>query len=134
MNIQEITNELQAYQNELEKLIETDDINILVERLAKTASYHARVGYLLAEAKMLLRQKKSDEIANMVRVIAKEGHLSGKAQNALVDSIAIVENHAVDWADRLNSMCVHQIDVMRTLISKEKEEMRVQGYGDYVKK
>lgn len=60
MNIQEITNELQAYQNELQKLIETDDINILVERLAKTASYHARVGYLLADAKKQWREREYD--------------------------------------------------------------------------
>ena len=128
MTINEIQNELNGYQSELEKIMETDDINALVERIAKTAGYHARTGYLLAEAKRLLRLKKSDEISNMVRTIAKEGHLSGKAQNALVDSIAIQENYVVDWADRINSMCVHQIDVIRTLISKEKAEMQMNNF------
>ena len=128
MTINEIENELKVYQSELETIIETDDINALVERIAKTAGYYARTGYLLAEAKRLLRLKKSDEISNMVRTIAKEGHLSGKAQNALVDSIAIQENYVVDWADRINSMCVHQIDVIRTLISKEKAEMQMNNF------
>lgn len=128
MTINEIENELKGYQSELESIIETDDINSLVARIATTAGYHARTGYLLAEAKRLLRLKKSDEISNMVRTIAKEGHLSGKAQNALVDSIAIQENYVVDWADRINSMCVHQIDVIRTLISKEKAEMQMNNF------
>jgi hypothetical protein len=63
----------------------------------------------------------------MVVKIAKEGYLSGRAQNALVDSIAQEEAYFVDHLDRINSTCVHQLDLMRSIISKEKEEMRMAG-------
>lgn len=128
MDVDEIKKEALGYQQELECLIETDDINSLIDRAIKTASMHARIGYMLAESKMLLRKKKSGEISDMIIKIAKESCLSSKAQNALVDSIAIEENYVVDLCERLNSMCVHQMDLIRSIISKEKEEMKYQNY------
>jgi hypothetical protein len=126
MNIDEIKAECAAMQAELECMT-PDEVNAVVERAKRLAVYHARSGYLLAEAKMLYRTKKSSEIAETIVKIAKEGYLSGKAQNALVDSIAQEEAYLVDWLDRINSGCVHQLDLMRTIISKEKEEMRMAG-------
>lgn len=126
--IEEIRIEIEKYQAELETVIQGDDINFLIERGSLIASYHARICFLYAEAQKLARGKKGEEIANMVRTIAKEGHLSSKAQNALVDSIATEEMFVVDWLDRLNSMCVHQLDYIRTLISKIKAEMQYQNF------
>jgi hypothetical protein len=91
------------------------------------AVYHARSGYLLSKARQLYRDKKASGIADTIVKIAKEGYLSAKAQNALIDSLAQEEAHLVDWLDRINSDCVHQLDLMRTIISKEKEEMRMAG-------
>lgn len=126
--IEDIRIEIEKYQAELETMIQGDDINFLIERGSLIASYYARIGFLYAEAQKLARGKKGEEIANMVRTIAKEGHLSSKAQNALVDSIATEEMFVVDWLDRLNSMCVHQLDYIRTLISKIKAEMQMNNF------
>ncbi|MDD4686433.1 MAG: hypothetical protein PHI76_04085, partial [Clostridia bacterium] len=87
------------------------------------------IGLMLAEAKLLARKKKSSEISEVVISIAKQNYLSSKAQNALVDSIASEELFYVDWLDRLNSMCVHQLDLIRSIISKEKEEMKYQNFN-----
>ena len=73
--------EIQAY---LEITI-SDDPSEMLERLATLNVYMARSGKMLADAKTLLRRKKSDEITGLVLKIAKEGCLSSKAQNALVD-------------------------------------------------
>lgn len=113
-------------QAELECLT-PDDVNAVVERAKRLAVYHARSGYLLAEAKKFYRGKKASGIADTIIKIAKEGYLSAKAQNALIDTLAQEEAHLVDWLDRINSDCVHQLDLMRTIISKEKEEMRLAG-------
>ncbi|MDR1630306.1 MAG: hypothetical protein LBS36_08885 [Oscillospiraceae bacterium] len=113
-------------QAELECLT-PDDVNAVIERAKRLAVYHARSGYLLAEAKMIYRKKRTSEIAETIIKIAKESYLSSKAQNALVDSIARDEAYLVDWLDRINSSCVHQLDIIRTIISKEKEEMRFAG-------
>jgi hypothetical protein len=122
----DIHNECETMQAELECLT-PDDVNAVVERAKRLAVYHARSGYLLAEAKKSYRGKRASEIAETIIKIAKVGYLSAKAQNALIDTLAQEEAHLVDWLDRINSDCVHQLDLMRTIISKEKEEMRLAG-------
>jgi hypothetical protein len=129
MNIQEIKSECEDMQAKLECMI-PDDVNVAIETGKYIAVYHARTGYLLAIAKQLARRKKTSEIGETIIKIAKEQYLSAKAQNALVDSIADEEMFVVEWLDRINSMCVHQLDFIRSIISKEKEEMRLQGYVD----
>jgi hypothetical protein len=121
--MESIKKECGMIQAELECVIPSD-INAVIDHAKNIAVYHARAGQMLADAKMLLRKKKSSEIADMIVKIAKGGYLSSKAQNALVESIAQEENYLVDWLDRINSMCVHQLDLCRTIISKEKEEMK----------
>lgn len=124
MTLDEIRNECEAMQAELECVMPSD-INDAIERGKTIAAYHARVGYLLALAKQLARAKKTSEIGETIIKIAKEQYLSAKAQNTLCDSIANEEMFLVDWLDRLGSMCVHQLDFLRSIISKEKEEMRI---------
>ena len=119
-----IQTECATMQAELECLT-PDDLAAVIERAKRLAVYHARSGHLLAEAKMLYRKQKASGIAETIVKIAKEGFLSAKAQNALIDTLAQNEAYFVDWLDRINSDCVHQLDLMRTIISKEKEEMRM---------
>ena len=130
MNINDIREECLDMQAELETVMPSD-INDAIERGKAIAAYHARVGYLLALSKRLARSKKTTEIGETIIKIAKENFLSAKAQNALVDSIATEEMFLVDWLDRLNSMCVHQLDFLRSIISKEKEEMRINANFNY---
>lgn len=89
----------------------------------------ARSGQMLAEAKKRLRDKKSSEISKTILEIAKQNFLSAKAQNALVESIAQEENFLVDWLDRINKTCTHQIDALRSLLSYEKENLRLNKTG-----
>ena len=124
MSMDKIQTECATMQAELECLT-PDDLAAVIERAKRLAVYHARSGHLLAEAKMLYRKQKASGIAETIVKIAKEGFLSAKAQNALIDTLAQNEAYFVDWLDRINSDCVHQLDLMRTIISKEKEEMRM---------
>jgi aspartate/tyrosine/aromatic aminotransferase len=130
MTFDEIKEECANMQAELETLI-PDNVDSAIERGKEIAVYHARTGYLLAIAKQLVRAKKSSEIGETIMRIAKENYLAAKAQNALVDCIANDEMFLVDWLDRLNSMCVHQIDLIRSIISKEKAEMQINSQFSY---
>lgn len=133
MTTSEIQDELQHMQAELETIMPSD-INDAIERGKTIAAYHARVGYLLALSKKIARAKKTSEIGETIIKIAKEQYLSAKTQNALVDSIATDEMFLVDWCDRLNSMAVHQLDFLRSIISKEKTEMQINAgfnHGNY---
>lgn len=92
-------------------------------------AYLARTCEMLADAKRTLRRKKSSEISNTIIAIAKEQCLSAKVQNTLLDSIAEDEAYMVDRLDRLNAACTHQIDALRSLLSYEKEQLRLTNTG-----
>ncbi|MDD6581566.1 MAG: hypothetical protein PUF10_02665 [Bacteroidales bacterium] len=127
LTFNDIVNESEQYRAELESPLPTE-INELCDRLALLAGLQARTGYILAEAKKYMREKKASQIAEMLVKIAKEGCLSAKAQNAIVDSFAIEECYLVDLIERQNAACTHQADACRTIISKLKEEMRYASY------
>ncbi len=55
--------------------------------------------------------------------------MSAKAQNALVDSMAQDEVFLVDWLDRIYATTVHQQDVLRSILSYEKENIRLNNTG-----
>ena len=99
------------------------------DRISVLSVYLFRSGEMLADAKKELRRKKSEEIQNTILNIARENCLSAKIQNALLDSIAEDESYLVDKLDRLNASCTHQLDALRTLLSYEKEAMRLNKTG-----
>lgn len=120
--------EAEAMQAYLE-LTTNDNTADLSDRIKILAVYHARSGYMLAEAKKTLSEKKKSEIIETIFSIAKQNYLSAKAQNALVDSIATDEQFMVDWLERINASCKHQLDAVRSLLSFEKELYKTTHYG-----
>jgi energy-converting hydrogenase Eha subunit C len=117
---------------EAKKIQEYLDITVssdpaeLVDRIATLMTYMSRSGELLALAKKQLRSRKTSEISKTIIAIAKEQFLSATVQNALLDSICEDEAFLVDWLDRINRSCTHQIEGLRSLLSYEKEQMRFQ--------
>jgi len=115
---------------EAQKIQDYLDINVssepaeLTERIATLMSYMSRSGEMLAKAKKILRAKKTAEISKTIINIAKKQCLSASVQNALLDSICEDESYMVDWIERINRSCTHQIDGLRSLLSYEKEQMR----------
>ncbi len=97
----------------------------VLERIRAIMPYISRTAYLLAEAKKAYRSKKATEIGGTIVKIAKEQFLSAKAQNALLDSIAEDEAYLVDWLDRLNAAATHQVDALRSILSYEREQLRL---------
>lgn len=116
--------EAQKIQNYLEHTVSSDPAE-LVDRIANLLVYMARSGEMLAQAKKNLRAKKTSEISKTIINIAKEQCLSASVQNALLDSICEEEAFLVDWLDRINRSCTHQIEGLRSLLSYEKEQMRI---------
>ena len=104
-------------------------IEEIVERGNTLAVYIARTGKMVADAKYHLNEKKKSDIVEMLKeVSAATPFATSKAINGLVDSICKKEQYLVDWIERLNRASTHQLDWCRTLISKEKEEMKLRGF------
>lgn len=117
--------EIQSY---LELDCGTEPVD-LVDKISMLSSYIARSGEMLATAKKILRKRKSAEISKTILAIAKESHLSATVQNALLDSICEEESFLVDWIERINRTATHQLDAVRSLLSYEKEMIRINKTG-----
>jgi hypothetical protein len=126
--MEKLLEEAEKMQNYLEVEC-SDNIAEVIERIRTLSVYLARSGSMLAEAKRIHRRKVTSEIANTIIAIAKENYLSAKAQNALVNAIAEDEAFLVDKLDRINSSCVHQIDALRSILSYEKESLKLNSTG-----
>lgn len=125
--IDELIKECEEIQSFLEMIMSDDSVEV-VGRGCDLASYMARTGKMLADAKKIYNGKKKEEIIEAISYISN-CKLSGKVQNALVDSICQEEKYLVDWIDRLNATCTHQLDFCRSIISKNKEELRLSNLG-----
>jgi len=91
--------------------------------------YIARTGEMLAQAKLALNEAMKNEAMQVIKDFIVDKKLSAKVQNALIDGLCREQKYMVDWLDRLNTTCTHQLDWCRTLVSKNKEEMRLNNIG-----
>lgn len=107
----------------------SDNPDEIIERIKYIGVYRARTGIMLAEAKRMYRRKRSSEITEKIIEIARQGFLSAKVQGAIIDSIAEDEAYLVDFIDRLNASCTHEQDALRSILSYERENLRLNNTG-----
>ena len=117
-----LTSECKEIQQYLE-ITCSDDPAEIQQRGTELSVFLARTGKMLADAKQIYNVERAEELANIISDIEKS-KFSAKVQNALVDSLCNDTKYLVDWIDRLNASCTHQLDFLRTLISKAKAEMQ----------
>ena len=126
--IDELTKEAEQIQSFCEITI-GDNPQEIAERITDLGVYIARTGKMLADAKYHLNQKKKDETVELITKLISKDKLSAKVQNALIESICKDEQYLVDWIERLNRSCTHQNEAMRSLLSYEKENLRISKTG-----
>jgi len=124
----DIINELETMQSFLEIDI-SDDITEVEERGNKLQVYMARSGKLLADAKSDYNRAMTSEVVNILKQYMIGMNASHTAVNTLIKAACHEEQMLVDWIERINRTCTHQLDWCRTLISKYKEEMRMNTFG-----
>ena len=105
----------------------SDNPQEIAERISDCGVYIARTGKMLADAKYHLNSKKREDIMNLIKQIADE-RLSAKVQNSIIDSLCKDEQYLVGWIERLNRAITHQQDACRSLLSYEKEQLRILNY------
>lgn len=125
MTLQEEAQQIQDYLD----ITCSENPEEVLERIRVIMPHISRTAFMLAEAKKALRRKKASEISNTIINIAKEQCLSAKVQNTLIDSIAEEEAYLVDWLDRINAAATHQVDALRSILSYERENLRLTKTG-----
>lgn len=111
--------EIQAF---IEAHYNADNPNAVVERANGLESYMALSGKMLADAKYWY----NDLLSSVFIEAIKEGNkakMGTSTLNKYVDSICKDYQYVVDWTDRINRTCTHQLEFSRTIISKLKQEM-----------
>lgn len=116
---EQIKEELKAIQSDLE-IEMSEDANEAQYRGNKLAVHMARTGKLLADAKIHRDRKLSSEVVDNLKKVVQ---LPASTANKFVDALCYDENYLVNWAERVNRSCTHQLDWCRTVISKAKAEM-----------
>ena len=119
--IEQIRREARDNQNLLE-CTTFSDIDSMVGRLDQLGVYYARSGALLSEV-----------VGMRDAAVAKLFHdeketilsLSPSLANKLIGSASSELNALEKWLDRINAACKHQCDNLRTMISFEKERVRL---------
>ena len=125
-------NRLQSEAQEIQEFLEinmSDNPQEVIERGNELQVYMARTGKMLADAKYILNEQKKQETMDVVREFIIDQKLSAKVQNALIDGLCKDAQYLVDWIERLNAACTHQLDWCRSVNSKNKEEMRLNNLG-----
>lgn len=110
---------------DIQQLLETQgsgDVAAMTARLEQLGVYYARSGELLAEAIGARDAAIARAFHDEREVIAS---LSPSLASKLVNSSAAELNALVTWLDRINAACRHQCDNLRTMISYEKERMKL---------
>jgi len=102
----------------------SETVEAVVERGNDLAVYISRTGKMLADAKYHKDQKLKTSIIETLRQTAKIASIPATTINKLIDANCETENYCMNWIERLNRTATHQLDWLRTLVSKAKEEMR----------
>ena len=107
----------------------SDNPEEVIARIADLSVLIARSGKMLADAKYILNERKKDETVDLITRLISKDKLSAKVQNALIDSICKDEQYLVDWIERINRTVTHQADILRSVLSYEKEQLRISKIG-----
>ncbi len=119
--------ELKAIQDFLEIHISEEEITTVQIRGNELNAYLARSGKLLADSKYHRDERLKDSVFENIKDLLK---LSATTANKYIDSLCKEENYLVNWSDRINRACTHQLDWCRSVLSKQKEELRQSQYSN----
>jgi hypothetical protein len=109
-----------------------DDPSEWTQRGSTLCEYMARSGKCLADAKYHLAKKKKSFIIDELSELLDMFNYSATTQKELISNCCGDLERLVTWFDRINRGCTHQIDWIRTLISREKEEMKMNNVREHL--
>ena len=103
----------------------SEELPLLSEYGSKIAEYMARSGKMLADSKHWKQVANSKAIRKIAEEYAGKKFPPALVVKDFIESECQIETHLLNWVDRLNTSCTHRLDWCRTLISKGKEELRL---------
>lgn len=118
----DIQPELKRIQEFLEAEYPVDIPGAVIDRATQLEYFMSHSGKLFADAKYYRDKFLNDVIISTVKEALAVGGLSASVINKKIDALAMDYNYIVNWAERTNRSCTHQLDFARSIISKHKAE------------
>lgn len=113
--------EIQAF---IEAHYEADNPSAVVDRANVLESYMALSGKMLADAKYRLNEVMHGTFIKSLQEAGRV-NMSITLTNKYVDVVCKDYSYLVDWCERINKACTHQLEFSRTILSKLKAEMQM---------
>lgn len=110
----------------LKQEVHTDDIEVAVKRGHELGAYMANTGKMLADARYH-KDKATRESVLFQLKDAKRSGLPASVLNELIKAETKDLNYLVNWIEQLDKEVKYQLDWLRTVVSKEKAQMYLQG-------
>ena len=118
-NIEQLEKEANEIQSFLDVSVSDEPAEVEL-RGHQLSVYLARSGKMLADAKYHKDRAVKRAILHHVNE-----DIAPSILKDLASSECDKENYLVNWVDRINRSCTHQMDWLRSVLSKHKEEMRM---------
>ena len=127
---EDILVELENYQMYLDSdSDDMSDVNIASERLTKIVNIYSRASKIYTDFHYIYTKSLRPDIENIIENYT--GKFIGKEVQKLLANLYLVEEqYIIRWSERMMSNCVHQMDSLRTLISKSKTEMQYLNFNN----
>jgi hypothetical protein len=127
--MQEIINQLQEMQDYLDEPL-TDDPYLVEQRGSILCVHLSRSGKIFADLQAEYKKALNEELIKVILPrMAKEAGASFTVQNLLAKSACYEMERLVTWSERIHKTTTRQLDWCRSVMSKNKEEMRMNQYG-----
>ena len=103
----------------------SEDMAEIEDRGSSLSVFLARSGKLLADSKYHKDKAMKESIINRLGV-----ELPASVLNKLVEASCEEESYLVNKVERINRTCTHQMDWLRSVLSKAKQEMTYSNWGN----
>jgi hypothetical protein len=120
----EIFKHLTEIQGYCEAHYNQDNPAAVLQRGQELESFLALTGKLVADSKYWQDQFLNSAIKESIEESLKNNGWSVSTINKKIGAVCKENNYLVNWSERLNAAITHQLDFLRSVISKQKEEMR----------
>src|SRR5688572_29748494 len=121
--------EAEEIQSFLDSYFNADEPAACAARGSDLEVYMARTGKMLADAKYWQDEQMNSAITTALKDALKQKGWSATTINKKIDALCKNENYLVNWLERLNRSCTHQLQFMITMISRHKAEMQMNYSG-----
>ncbi len=119
--------DLNKYMGEIQSFLEAefnaDNPAACVSRAEELAGYMAVTGKMIADSKYHYNQLLGSTILQALK-LQSANEMSASTLNNYIKSMCRDYQYLCDVCDRLNASTTHQLDLLRTLISKHKTEFQ----------